>query len=308
MKGKKLATAIAFMMGATCLWGCGQNNSTTIDANKILEEQETESKESEIFESPSEKEEAASDTRFRINQTAEYNLDNGGKLNVTMTGWGTGYELGNNEPFLRIAYTIENTGEEKVTVGNFLFTVYADDYAADPLVLAEDNKGVATADLSSGRKVDGELYAAINPEEISVIEVELWDSVFVIKDVEKGINDPNMTNSNSESSESNSAELADNTDFDIEWYKKTPNFTYDDGTTLEIIWDDYDNLTFAVSDGTVYYGENNNYDIGGKNTDGTPMSYIYNVTDAETGENDVITYYPPNGLEVPLIGTFTVTQ
>lgn len=35
---------------------------------------------------------------------------------------------------------------------------------------------------------------------------------------------------------------------------------------------------------------------------------VYNVTDAETGEDDMIVYYPPNGLEVPLIGSFTVVQ
>lgn len=300
---------IALVVSAVSLWGCSEDRSTTIDANKILEEQAAENKESETSEqssseqSSSEKEETASDTRFRINQTAEFDLDNGGKLNVTMTGWGTGYEMGSNEPFLRIAYTIENTGEEKVTVGNFLFTVYADNYAADSLVLAEDNKGVATADLSSGRKVDGELYAAINPEKVSVIEVELWDAVFVIKDIEKGIDEASLPGNDSDNVGSNEVEVVDSGDFDVEWYKNTPNFAYDDGTTLEIVWDDYNNLTFVVSDGTVYYGENYNYEVG--NIDGVPTSYAYNVTDAETGEDDVITYYPPNGLEVPLIGSFT---
>lgn len=304
MKCKKIAMIIALVVSAVSLCGCSEDRSTTIDANKILEEQAAENKESETSEqSLSEKEETASDTRFRINQTAEFDLDNGGKLNVTMTGWGTGYEMGSNEPFLRIAYTIENTGEEKVTVGNFLFTVYADNYAADSLVLAEYNKGVATADLSSGRKVDGELYAAINPEKVSVIEVELWDAVFVIKDIEKGIDEASLPGNDSDNVGSNEVEVVDSGDFDVEWYKNTPNFAYDDGTTLEIVWDDYNNLTFVVSDGTVYYGENYNYEVG--NIDGVLTSYAYNVTDAETGEDDVITYYPPNGLEVPLIGSFT---
>lgn len=233
MKSKKIAIIIALAASAVNLWGCSEDSSTTIDANKILEEQAAENKESETSEqSSSEKEETASDTRFRINQTAEFDLDNGGKLNVTMTGWGTGYEMGSNEPFLRIAYTIENTGEEKVTVGNFLFTVYADNYAADSLVLAEDNKGVATADLSSGRKVDGELYAAINPENVSVIEVELWDAVFVIKDIEKGIDEPDLSGNGSVDAGNNGAEVVDSGNFDVEWYKNTPNFAYDDGTTL----------------------------------------------------------------------------
>lgn len=305
MKSKKIAIMAALMLSVTSLWGCGENNSTTIDAKKILEEQAAENKESETYEQPS-SEETMTDTRFRINQTAEFDLDNGGKLNVTMTGWGTGYEMGSNEPFLRIAYTIENTGEEKVTVGNFLFTVYADNYAADSLVLAEDNKGVATADLSSGRKVDGELYASISPSDVSVIEVELWDAVFVIKDLEKGINEPNAYDDSSSSLGDGETDSVDNGNFDVEWYKSTPNFAYDDGTTLEIVWDDYNNLTFIVSDGTVYYGEDYNYDVG--HIGGVPSSYAYNVTDAETGEDDVITYYPPDGLEVPLIGSFTAVQ
>lgn len=305
MKSKKIAIMTALILSMTSLCGCGEDNSTTIDANKILEEQAAENKESEMSEQSS-SENTMTDTRFRINQTAEFDLDNGGKLNVTMTGWGTGYEMGSNEPFLRIAYTIENTGEEKVTVGNFLFTVYADNYAADSLVLTEDNKGVATADLSSGRKVDGELYAAISPSDVSVIEVELWDAVFVIKDMEKGINEPDVSNESLSGSRNGELDSVDNDNFDVKWYKSTPNFAYDDGTTLEIVWDDYNNLTFVVSDGTVYYGEDYNYDVG--YIDGVPSSYVYNVTDAETEEDDVITYYPPNGLEVPLIGSFTAVQ
>ncbi len=97
-------------------------------------------------------------------------------------------------------------------------------------------------------------------------------------------------------------------DFDVEWYKKTSNFASNDGTTLEIFWYDDGELNFDVSDGISYYGKDYDYSIGDRNSDEIPTSYVYPVTNAVTGEDDIIIYYPPNRLEVLSIGSFTAVQ
>jgi len=403
MKNKKIVITAALMLGLAGLWGCGEDNSATVDSERIVEEQTTENKENDASE-PLSSDAGEADSRFRLNQTVEFELDNGGKMNVTLTGWGKGNAMYNNAPYVWIAYTIENTGEEKITVGNSLFTIYADDYAADSLVFSEDNKGVAVAELSSGRKVDGELYAAIDPENVSVIEVELWNAVFVIKDNMEGINGADVQNTNTgktgEDFEAISAYLgqykayddenaqinlyvnddwklqvvcsivggdtyyeqiydsfaiagstlhgyAGNVDdeyelidsgmldvllsgygsthyqtyiklqtsdnggasdgekwnlgeFSEDWYKVTPNFEDAEGNTLEIIYDDYGELQFAVNGLTMYYG------MASEHTDYGDGIYIYTLKD--DSENEVtMLYYPKDTVQIDSM-VFTVVR
>lgn len=237
-----------------------------------------------------------SDGRNYINDTLQYDLENGGKARITLTGWGADKEMFDDSPILYVSYTIENTSSEDINVGNSLFTIYADNYSTDPVVFNENSKAVTSARLSPGRKVSGELYADIDPDEASVIEVEVWGSTFVIKDIDAGINEPDAA----------SHEPGANSEFNVEWYKSTPNFASDDGNSLGVIWDDYGNLTFSLSNGTYYDGTSYNYDIS-HNDDGSPYSYSYHVTDAVTGENNTIVYYPPDSL-VSSFGTFTAVQ
>lgn len=293
MRNKKIAITVALMLGLASLWGCGEDNSAPVDSERIVEEQTMENKENDASE-PLSSDAGEADSRFQLNQIVEFELDNGGKMNVTLTRWGKGNEMYNNEPYVWIAYTIENTGEEKITVGNSLFTIYADDYVADSLVFSEDNKGVAVAELSSGRKVDGELYAAIDPEKVSVIEVELWNAVFVIKDNEVGVNESDMQSGSDGSAEDNgnaSNEEWNLGEFSEDWYKDTLNFEDSEGNTLEIIYDDYGELQFAINGSTLYYG------MASEHTDYGDGIYIYMLKD-DSGNEVTMLYYPKDTVQI----------
>lgn len=294
MKNTKIVITAVLMLGIASLWGCGEDNSATVDSEKVMEEQTTENKKSDASE-PLSSDAGEMDSRFRLNQTVEFELDNDGKINVTLTGWGKGNEMYSGDPFVWIAYTIENTGEEKVTVGNSLFTVYADDYAADPLVLSEDNKSVAGTELSSGRKVDGEIYAAIDPEKVSVIEVELWNAVFVIKDNEIGMNEPDIQSRRDGSAEDNGhasdGEEWNLGEFSEDWYKDTLNFEDSEGNTLEIIYDDYGELQFVINGSTLYYG------MASEHTDYGDGIYIYTLKDS-SGNEATMLYYPKDTIQI----------
>ena len=103
-----------------------------------------------------------------------------GEYNLTITGWEAIYNSAYGETNIGITYTVENTGEANIFVGDSMFAIYADDYAVEESYM-EDNMP-SSADLSSGRKFDGILYGKINPENASNIELECGDVVFVLKE------------------------------------------------------------------------------------------------------------------------------
>lgn len=102
------------------------------DSDLMPESEETEGKTQDKAEvpEPAEQEppepERISDTRLQIGDTVTLWMDNGGKINVTLTDWGSKYN-GFDGTVLYVSYTIENVGKENVTVGPGLFDVYADD-------------------------------------------------------------------------------------------------------------------------------------------------------------------------------------
>ena len=125
------------------------------------------------------------DARHHVGETVTFAADNGGEISVTLTDWGSTFD-GIDQTVLYVSYMIENIGTESVSVGPGLFNVYADDYSIEKTSVLNGAES-HYADLSAGRKTDGTFYAAINPEDAAVIEVECGGSVFVLKDA--GITD-----------------------------------------------------------------------------------------------------------------------
>lgn len=117
--------------------------------------------------------------RYNIGDTVTYQVGDFGEIKVTLTEWGSKYD--EIEGILLYAdYTIENTGTEKVSVGGDMFEVYADDYHVEQDYLQDDT--ILIVDLPSGRKVNGTFYAYVNPDNAETIEVECYDSIFILKD------------------------------------------------------------------------------------------------------------------------------
>lgn len=65
------------------------------------------------------------DNFIGLNETVAFNMQNGGMINVTFT------ECGSKNDIAYITYIIENIGDIDVTVGESMFSVYANDYIAD---------------------------------------------------------------------------------------------------------------------------------------------------------------------------------
>jgi hypothetical protein len=130
-----------------------------------------------------------SDSRHQVGETVIFTADNGGEISITLTDWGTTHRVYDDDtPALYVKYEIENVGNKDVTIGGSLFNVYADNYnVGTASVLSEYEVGdvIYARTLSSGRKVDGALYKDVNPADVSVIEVEVGSSVFVLKDDSK---------------------------------------------------------------------------------------------------------------------------
>lgn len=126
--------------------------------------------------------ETPASTRFYIGDTATFAMENGGVMDVTLTGCGTMYDAIEGE-ILYVNYTIENVGDENLYVGDSLFHVYVDNYNVSRTI---GDNSVMSAEISDGRKVDGTIYAPCSLNENSVIEVECADAVFVISDADIG--------------------------------------------------------------------------------------------------------------------------
>lgn len=116
--------------------------------------------------------------KYYIGETVTFAMENGGMIDVTLTDWGSTYDMLEGE-LLYVDYTVENVGDEMLCVGDGLFNIYVDNYSVGRI--SGDNS-VFGEDISSGRKISGTIYAECDVESASVIEVECGDTVFVIKD------------------------------------------------------------------------------------------------------------------------------
>lgn len=111
-----------------------------------------------------------------LNETVAFNMQNGGMINVTFT------ECGSKNDIAYITYVIENIGNIDVTVGESMFSVYANDYIAD---LNYGEHSVYEETISSGRKVSGKLYPNIIMDKVVKLEIECGDIVFLLRDTGK---------------------------------------------------------------------------------------------------------------------------
>lgn len=119
---------------------------------------------------------------YNIGDTVEVEYENGGRIEITPTEYGaTSTILSNNAIY--VIFQIENIGDQTVSVGNSLFNFYADDYSLD-IIFDSDNihgEPFTGAELSTGRKVNGTVYVEVNPDNVTRLEMEVADAIYVLK-------------------------------------------------------------------------------------------------------------------------------
>lgn len=126
-------------------------------------------------------------SRFQVGETVEFKTVDESTLLITIKDWGKCKDM-TGKVVMFMDYIIENNGDKAEVVGEEFFTAYADGYHVGSAYAVEEANTVFATELSKGRKADGTMYLDINPDEAKVIEVECADSVFVIKDIDNGIN------------------------------------------------------------------------------------------------------------------------
>lgn len=136
------------------------------------------------------KEEIADNTagknKYAVGETVNMIADNSAEISITLTEWGKHYDSTTNEEFLYVSYSVENIGNEDITVGDGMFDVYADDYSVNQgYPLNVDSTDNLSVDLSAGRKMDSRFYAEINPDTVTNLEVECGDVIWVLKEPAK---------------------------------------------------------------------------------------------------------------------------
>lgn len=139
---------------------------------------------SESSQSDTKENETSAGKTCGIGDCVKMETPDGEAINVTILDWGSAYDdiYGN---LVYIYYEIENIGELPVTVGNGMFNVYADDYAMQQFVLAED--AIVSAEISGGRKIAGSVYVEANSDSISKLEIECGNVVWLLKEPVKAI-------------------------------------------------------------------------------------------------------------------------
>lgn len=113
------------------------------------------------------------DLSYGLNEAASFELNDGGVISVTFT------KYGENEDIAYINYEIENIGNTSVTVGESMFSVYANDYAAE-LNFGENT--IYEETISKGRKVKGTLYPNMLLDKVKKLEIECGDVIFLLRD------------------------------------------------------------------------------------------------------------------------------
>ena len=123
------------------------------------------------------------DGKYKVGDTVKLSDENGGKIAVTVTEWGTDYDSLTEETLTYAEYYIENIGDEEVTVGSGLFTMYTDDYSIDTTSSGSSDMFVLRADISAGRKLTGRVYGVLDPDSVDNIELEVGGSIYVLKNI-----------------------------------------------------------------------------------------------------------------------------
>ena len=115
--------------------------------------------------------------KFAMGDIVSFTTDNGGETEVVLKDWETAIDDKNNS-VICINYMIKNTGDIEVEVGNGQFRIYADDSKVKQLRSGENVIGSEV--ISSGRKISGTLYAKVDVENITTLEVEYGNAVFEV--------------------------------------------------------------------------------------------------------------------------------
>lgn len=118
--------------------------------------------------------------KYEIGDTIDLVDENSGEMALVFTDWGTTYDI-EGKPVLYISYNIKNTGNRDIQVGDGMFGVYADNYKVSTTCLVDPDESVTYANLSAGRNIEGKVYADINPDGASNIEVECGNVVVAVK-------------------------------------------------------------------------------------------------------------------------------
>lgn len=116
---------------------------------------------------------------YRIGDKISLSSEDGMQIEITLTDYGMEYGTSQYGNLAYVNYTIENTGVVDATVGESLFDMYGDDYKID---LVPYSGTILNTTISSGRKISGTLYADINMDQYTRLELECADAIFLLRD------------------------------------------------------------------------------------------------------------------------------
>lgn len=165
-----IAIAVLVIFAGVC-WLASLSDEEVLDSEDNEEEQyESGSGEEDINNGT---EDVQDELAYGLNEAVSFELNNGGQISVTFT------KYGQIEDIAYINYEIENIGNTSVTVGESLFSVYANDYAAE-LNFGENT--IYQETISVGRKVSGTLYPNMLLDKVKRLEIECGDVIFLLRD------------------------------------------------------------------------------------------------------------------------------
>jgi hypothetical protein len=183
MKRKSLVMMLALVLGITCLSGCEGTTDNSADATSATQAQESgdgnETSEVEYL--------SVGDSFIRTTMNEDGTES---KIKMTITDWGTADVL--DETCTYISCICENIGDVPAEYSCGWFDFYADDFSVERCVSALDDS-LLVGTISSGRKVEGRVYANVDPATVSVLEVEITGHAYTLKDENTDNNDTNKS-------------------------------------------------------------------------------------------------------------------
>jgi len=142
---------------------------------------------------------------YEIGDAISFVDENNGEMELTFTDWGTTYDV-DGRPVLYVSYNIQNTGDKEIQVSGGMFGVYADNYKVSTSCLVVPDESVMYENLSAGRNMEGKIYADIDPNTASNIEVECGNVAVALKEgIQTDSNQGGQTESKGGNSEGENA-------------------------------------------------------------------------------------------------------
>lgn len=94
-------------------------------------------------------------------------------------------DLGDYKQAIYLDCTFKNIGEDDEYIGIDMFSFYADNQSVDTDVY----NSMDYVSLSPGRETSGRIYAFLDPDDVSLLEVEVEGTPFLLKNSEKSVFD-----------------------------------------------------------------------------------------------------------------------